>query len=52
MGFNFTAQWDKSAPQQTNGYDCGVYICIFAEQLARDETLSVNPNELPVYRSR
>ena len=52
MGFNFTVQWDKTAPQQTNGYDCGVYVCIFAEQLARDETLSVNPDDVPAFRKQ
>ena len=47
LGLKCTTYSDKTVQQQGNGYDCGVYVCLFAEQPARDETIAVNPADIP-----
>ena len=46
----FKQCWNRRAPQQINGYNCGMYVCMFAEQLSRDDVLEVKPEEVAVYR--
>lgn len=35
---------ESNIPQQKTTYDCGVYICEYAEQLTRDSPLNVDEN--------
>lgn len=38
--------------KQENNYDCGVFTCINAEYLARDEKLDFTQNDMPKLRYR
>ncbi|TPX34336.1 hypothetical protein SmJEL517_g02941 [Synchytrium microbalum] len=42
----------KSIPVQMNGYDCGVFTCMFAEYLAREEEFDFVQNDMPDLRKR
>ena len=42
----------KTAPQQKNNYDCGVFVCTTAEYLARGEDLSFSEADMPNIRKR
>ena len=39
-----------TVPQQTNGIDCGVFACQFAEHVARGAGLGFNQSDIPRYR--
>jgi len=39
-------------PQQTNGVDCGVFSCAFADYLSRDRPLTFTQKNIPEYRER
>lgn len=39
-------------PIQLNGNDCGVYVCINAESLARDANLDYTQKDIPKLRYR
>ena len=41
-----------NAPQQKNGYDCGVFVCTTAEYLARGQDLSFSQADMPNIRKR
>jgi Ulp1 family protease len=51
-------KWDiicqSICPQQTNGSDCGVYACLFAEMLARnipiDNNVNITDYDIKIYR--
>merc|ERR1739842_170233 len=36
----------KDAPLQENGYDCGVFLCQYAERIARRSTLNFSQKDL------
>ena len=36
----------KDAPLQENGYDCGVFLCQYAERIARKSSLNFNQKDL------
>lgn len=36
---DWTMEYDKNIPQQTNNYDCGVFICAYAKYIARSMPL-------------
>lgn len=39
-------------PQQLNGYDCGVFVCMFMDLLATDCPLLFNQHQIPQCRKR
>jgi hypothetical protein len=40
------------APQQQNVYDCGVFMCKFADYLARDLPLTFSQRNIPFFRKQ
>lgn len=54
-GFNF-ADWTLSCPNdipcQQNGYDCGVFACIFAENRSRESEFLFSQKQMKYYRDR
>ena len=42
----------KDIPQQLNGYDCGVFTCMFAEYLSRKAKMTFNQSHMPLFRQR
>jgi sentrin-specific protease 1 len=48
----WTDYWDPSAPQQTNGSDCGVFTCKTAEVITRGGKLTFRPEEIKNQRQR
>lgn len=37
-------------PQQTNGYDCGVFVLKYADYIARDAELDFTQSDMPHFR--
>ncbi|KAJ3390742.1 Smt3-specific protease [Lobulomyces angularis] len=42
----------RDCPVQHNGYDCGVFTCIFAEYLSRNEDFDFSQKDMQYYRER
>ena len=42
----------KDIPQQTNGSDCRVFTCIFAEYCSRKAKFTFNQSHMPYFRRR
>lgn len=42
----------KKTPQQLNGFDCGVFVCITAEFVARNAPLSFTQDDMPKFRQK
>lgn len=42
----------QGVPEQRNGYDCGVFTCVFAEHLARRSPLDFSQADMPYFRTR
>ncbi|XP_060843215.1 sentrin-specific protease 1-like [Rhopalosiphum padi] len=40
----------KNCPQQLNYWDCGVFVCMFAEYLSRDATLNFSQKHMDRFR--
>lgn len=39
-------------PRQRNGFDCGVFVCVFSEFLSRGRPLSFGQDDVTVCRER
>ena len=46
----FTLRFVPEAPQQSNGYDCGVFVCQYAESISRRMHPSFTQNDMPSLR--
>ena len=46
----FTLRFVPDAPQQTNGYDCGVFLCQYAESISRRMHPSFTQSNMPSLR--
>ena len=42
----------EHVPSQLNGYDCGVFMCIFANYLAREEKFAFEQSDMSYFRHR
>uniref|UniRef100_A0A915D935 Ubiquitin-like protease family profile domain-containing protein n=1 Tax=Ditylenchus dipsaci TaxID=166011 RepID=A0A915D935_9BILA len=47
LGFN-----DKTIPQQSNCYDCGIFVCLFAESVSRDARPDFKQQQVKEIRRR
>ena len=43
----FKLRFVPDAPQHTNGYDCGVFLCQYAESISRRMHPSFTQNDMP-----
>lgn len=43
---------DKEIPQQKNGYDCGVFLCVFAEYLSRYSEFDFDQEDMVYFRRK
>jgi sentrin-specific protease 1 len=48
----FQTMTDEKTPQQTNNYDCGVYVCAIMECLCEKKELLFSPNDITDMRYR
>ncbi|XP_020366377.1 sentrin-specific protease 2-like isoform X1 [Rhincodon typus] len=39
-------------PQQMNGSDCGVFVCKYADYIARDEQITFTQHDIPYFRMK
>ncbi|XP_072340017.1 sentrin-specific protease 2-like isoform X2 [Scyliorhinus torazame] len=39
-------------PQQMNGSDCGVFVCKYADYIARDEQITFTQHDIPFFRMK
>jgi len=42
----------QNSPTQENGYDCGVFTCINAEFVSRNEPQTFTQSQMPYFRQR
>ncbi|KAH8300868.1 hypothetical protein KR044_000694, partial [Drosophila immigrans] len=49
---DFKIESMKNVPQQTNGSDCGVFSCMFAEYITRDQPLSFSQENMEYFRKK
>jgi len=42
----------RNVPQQNNGYDCGVFMCTFANYVAMDQEFDFTVNDMEYFRKR
>ena len=43
---------EKDIPKQTNGYDCGIFVCEYAEKLSRKENFNFTQKDTDFIRER
>jgi Ulp1 family protease len=48
----WTIAQPKNIPAQENGYDCGVFTCIFAEYSSRGEPFDFSQSHMKYFRQR
>ena len=49
---NFEKLNVKDIPEQTNNYDCGMFICKFAEYISRNAVITFKEDDLQFFRRR
>uniref|UniRef100_A0A915DMI0 Ubiquitin-like protease family profile domain-containing protein n=1 Tax=Ditylenchus dipsaci TaxID=166011 RepID=A0A915DMI0_9BILA len=42
----------KDIPKQKNGYDCGLFLCCFADRVSKEEKLDFNQEQMPKIRKQ
>ncbi|XP_027585167.2 sentrin-specific protease 2-like [Pipra filicauda] len=42
----------EEIPQQTNGSDCGVFVCKFADSISRDKPITFTQEHMPYFRRK
>ena len=47
---SYSIKQDKSIPMQTNSYDCGVFICMYARCLAENSAFNFSQRDTPAIR--
>jgi hypothetical protein len=48
----WTMQNNRDVPTQTNSYDCGVFVCLFATCMAFDWTMNFTQSDMPSMRMK
>ena len=43
---------NQNIPYQRNGYDCGMFACVYAEYLSRNENFDFEQKHMPYLRDR
>ena len=43
---------EESTPRQRNGFDCGVFVCMFADYLFKSKTLQFSQEDVTDYRRK
>ena len=43
---------EKKIPKQTNGFDCGIFVCEYAEHISRKADFNFSQNDTYVIRER
>jgi sentrin-specific protease 1 len=51
-----TSDWElkssRNIPQQTNGSDCGVFSCMFAEYVCANREITFTQDDMPYFRNK
>lgn len=42
----------KDQPKQQNKFDCGVFVCMYAEYIARKKELDFHQRDMPYFRMK
>ena len=48
----WSIKFHKNIPQQSNGYDCGVFTLVFADYVAADKSFDFSQSQMPFYRKK
>lgn len=49
---NWSFESVKDIPQQTNGSDCGVFSCVFAEHICANKDFNFSQDDMPYFRNK
>lgn len=41
---------NANLPRQSNSWDCGIFVCVFAKCLAESKEINFHENEMPYFR--
>jgi hypothetical protein len=52
LSWNFEIIHARSLPRQKNSYDCGMYVCKFAEFIINKREFTFSDNDMPRYRRK
>ncbi|XP_070554739.1 sentrin-specific protease-like [Ptychodera flava] len=50
--WNWTLECVRQVPQQRNGFDCGVFVCLFARLIASDVAVNFTQEEVGRFRNQ
>ena len=51
-GHSYLIKEEKSVPRQTNSYDCGVFVCLYARCLAEGLVFNFSQRDIPAIRNK
>ena len=49
---NWKLQHCKDVPQQSNGYDCGVFVCMYCDYMSDDLQPKFGQEKMPQFREK
>jgi len=50
--FNIELTVERKIPQQTNGFDCGIFVCEYAENISRKSNFNFTQKDTDFIRER
>ena len=49
---NWVMKTVKGIPTQTNGHDCGIFLCTYAEYISANKNFNFNQKNIAYFRSQ
>jgi len=51
-GHSYLIKEEESVPRQSNSYDCGVFVCLYARSVAEGSALNFSQTDIPAVRNK